>query len=220
MSSPDNPYATPAAGTELPDAPASHGWEMRDARLWVKSGALLPMIDPLTGGTADNMILRRITLRLYPWWFYLLLPVAASLGAAAFLEHNALTGAITGGIAALVAMSVIHWFLPACRLHAFFLKTTILSRTVLSSIMMLLAAGFVFSPYEDDVWWIKAVCGGSWLILYLHTLLIRRNLRCRRKVDGWFEIRGAHPLALARLIIHPATLESLESQTGESPAVS
>ncbi|MFD0892978.1 hypothetical protein KBB96_16280 [Luteolibacter ambystomatis] len=205
----DNPYATPSAGAEPPDAPASHGWKMRNARLWVANGALLPMIDPLTGGTADRMILRRLTLRLYPWWFHLLLPVAASLGAAGFWDQNALMGAITGGIMGLFAMSVVHWFLPSCHLHAFFLKPTILSRTVLSCIMMLLVAGFVFSPYEDELWWIKAVCGGTWLILYLHTRFIRRDLRCRRREADRFEIRGVHPLALAQLVIAPTTLESL-----------
>jgi len=205
--SPDNPYATPSAAdmAEPPEAPPSHGWEMRGARLWVEEGALLPMIDPFTGGTADRMKMRRFSLRLYPWWFYLLLPVGTSLGAAALWETEALTGALNGGVMGLFAMVLLHWFLPVCHVRLFVLPATLLSRTILSWIMTLLFAGFVFAPVEDEIWWVKAVCGGAWLILWLRTCFIARGLRCRNTVDGWFEIRGVHPAALAQLIIHPAT---------------
>lgn len=132
-------------------------------------------------------------------------------------NSEALTGAMNGGVMALFAMVLLHWFLPVCHFRIFVLPTTLLSRTILSWIMGLLFAGFAFSPLEDGIWWIKAVCGGAWLILWLRMRFIARSLRCRGTVDGWFEIRGVHPLALAQLIIHPATLESLVEEQPPVP---
>ncbi|MGC4012951.1 MAG: hypothetical protein QM755_00315 [Luteolibacter sp.] len=206
---PENPYASPATTTvALPDAPPAQGWEIRDARLWVQDGAQLPMIDPYTGGTADTMKLCQLSLRLRPPWYYLLPPAGAAIGATCYYETSALAGAATGGLTGIIACAMVLPLLPACRLRVFFLRTTVLSRRLLSAFMFLFVFGCVISPTTDEPW-LKAVFGGAALILYFHSCVFQPSMRCARRRDGWFEIRGLCPAALALLIIHPATLESL-----------
>ncbi|WP_338288993.1 hypothetical protein [Luteolibacter sp. LG18] len=204
----DYPYTPPQADSQLTpfDLSSTQGWRVRDGRLWVEDGAVLPEIDPYTGGSGGPMTGVPLLLPRTPWWFWWLPFPLAAAGAATTMETEAKIGAMWGLIAGFVLCGVLALRFPRCRMRIFLSSSTALSRRVSLVISQVLLVITLLAMTRSDFrepqsWWLAATSGGALLILALHATFLQRRLVCRRVKDGWFEIRGVHPLALAQLVI-------------------
>ena len=205
----DNPYAPPQTTTAgVPDAPRPFGWEVAGKVVMVKQTAQFPMINPFTGGTAETMMLQRVEVRYRPRWL-LAFPV---LGALAMLtlekrgNWNELTGlALTGMFLGWLFSMFVGVFFPVCTLRLFFAKRTLVVRKNATRVMNALFligifGGLALSMAPPWTRWIPTFAFFSWLIGLLAGATVIRRLRCHRKSEGRFEIRGFHPRALEALI--------------------
>lgn len=205
----ENPYAPPQSTTAgVPDAPKPFGWEVAGKVVIVKPSAQFPMIDPFTGGTAETMMLHKIEVRYRPGW---LLAIPA-LGALSMLTMEK---GRSGGD--LIGLALIGFFLgwlvslfvglafPVCTLRLFFEKRTLTIRKYAARVMnglFLLGfpGGLIFSMAPPWTRWIPTVAFLCWLIGLLAGATVIPRLRCNRKTEGRFDIRGFHPRALEALV--------------------
>lgn len=208
MHADENPYAPPqATAVGIPDAPRAFGWELEGSVVWVKNISLFPMIDPYTGNSSETMMLQQMEIRHRPRWLLVFPALGAALGFAsdttgAFSDQGpiALMGAILGWFLAFM----IGRFFPVCTLRLFFEKRTVRMRKIIGKVLgglfLLFFPGVILFSFGPQ--WLQVVpqfalvCG---LIGGFFRLVLSRRLRCVRRNDGRFEIRGFHRRALESL---------------------
>ncbi|MBC8125568.1 MAG: hypothetical protein H8M99_00260 [Gloeobacteraceae cyanobacterium ES-bin-144] len=201
----ENPYATPQTlSNEFPDAPRPFGWEVIGKVVRVKQSSQFPMIDPFTGRSADSMTLFKKMVRYRPRWLWLF-PI---IGGVCFLQnqsnHNTVfyvSNFLLGMLLGWLFSRIVGLFFPNCTLRLFFEKQTMRRRNAISKILsLLLLVGFFGGlALPQRMNWIAGYSLIAWLFAHLICSSIYRGLRCSRKSDGLFEIRGFHPKALAEL---------------------
>jgi len=204
----DNPYLPPKAETDVPDAPQSHGWFVRDGHLHVETNAQLPMVDLFSGETADRMILHSMKVTRYPLWLTTLSWTTMGLVLLSFATPLAgITGPlafVTGMAAAIGAILTRSFKLGAMFTHKSSRKINFLSRvgSILGFILLLLFfAQFGISILRSDE--TRAAIGIVFVTLLVLRLLMPfffKRLTCRRSFGSHFEIRGVHPVALEQLL--------------------
>lgn len=207
----DNPYLPPQAETDVPDAPQSHGWFVRDDYLHVETNAQLPMVDLFTGESADRMILHSMKISRNPFWLIGLIWTALGLTILSIAIGNTPVVAITGPLAFVTGMAAAIGAIltRSFKLGAMFTsessrKITLLSRvgSILGFILLLLFfAQFGISILSSDE--IRAALGIAFATLLVLRLLMPfffKRLTCRRSFGSHFEIRGVHPVALEQLL--------------------
>ena len=199
----ENPYTTPqteAGG--LPDAPDSHGWEIHGKVIQVGPGAQFPMIDPYTGVSEDPMRMQLLQIRQRPLWLWGI-PILGTLGGLlqGLADGNWIVQGLMGLILGLAGRVFVGLFFPRFKVRAFFQKRTIKFRNMLSGILglcfLISFFGGIFLPHH--LGWIAGTAFVIWILGITASLLFNRQLRCRRKSGGLFELRGFHPLALEQL---------------------
>ena len=209
----DNPYLPPTAETDVPDAPQSHGWMVKDDFLYVEPNAQLPMVDLFTGETADRMILHSMKVTRNPFWLMNLIWTAVgftivsfAIGSTPLVGFVAVTAplAFVSGLAAAIGGILTRSFtLKALFTRGSSQKITFLSRfgTILGFILLLLFfAQFQFgdSRSADP----QRLLGIAFLIALIVRIVMPfffKKLICRRSMGSHLEIRGVHPVALERL---------------------
>jgi hypothetical protein len=206
----DNPYLPPAAETDVPDAPHSHGWMVKDDYLYVEPNAQLPMIDLFTGETADRMILHSMKVTRNPFWLISLIWTAVGLTIVSIALGNTPLVTITGplalvsGLAAGIGATFTRSFtLKALFTHESSRKITLLSRT--EAFLGIALAGLSFTLFAFPM---RGTPGARMaLAITLAAAIVSRivlsfflkKLICRRSMGSHLELRGVHPVALERL---------------------
>lgn len=206
----DNPYLPPTAETDVPDAPQSHGWSLKDGYLLVEPDAQLPMIDLFSGETADRMILHSMKVTRMPFWLIGLFWTALGLTAVSIWMGNAPLVTVTGPLAFLTGLAAA---IGAILTRSFTLKSlftressrkiTLLSRsaTILGITLMVCFVTMTFVDLDISLRTRKAI--GIMMVVGIMVRIIvplfSRRLTCRRSFGSHFEIRGVHPVALEQL---------------------
>ncbi|MGC4012950.1 MAG: hypothetical protein QM755_00310 [Luteolibacter sp.] len=213
---PDNPYATPASATpaELPDAPSSKGWQIRNGKLWVTETATLPMVDPYSGESPETMEMNRISIRYRPVWMWIF-PVAG--GVIAWIASRG-SATFAGVVIGLLLRGLVSLMMPPVCCQVFFTARTLRSRRLvywltIGLFLFNLIGGFFFGMADIVTPLVFAFSGWALLGILMWSLLIRRRMKCRRMKDGWFEIRGVNPLALERFGSSRSPLSVTENPT-------
>ena len=210
----DNPYLPPTAETDVPNAPQSHGWFVRDDFLHVEPNAQLPMIDLFTGETADRMILHPMKVTKNPIWLICLIWIAVGLVSISFALENSLENSLSvevtrslgfvSGLAAIIGAILTR----SLKVNTFFArkssgKVSLLSRTETLlgiALAVLILALWVLPPVHHN----EARTTAESLIVAIIVARILlpfffKRLTCRRSFGSHFEIRGVHPVALEQL---------------------
>jgi len=206
----DNPYLPPTAETDVPDAPQSHGWMVKDGYLLVEPNAQLPMVDLFTGETADRMILHAMKITRMPFWMIGLFWTAVGLTTVSILLGNAPLVTVTGPLAFLSGLATA---IGAILTRSFTLKSlftressrkiTLLSRsaTILGITLMVSFLTMTFVDLDISLRTRKAI-GVAIVVGIVVRIIVPfffRRLTCRRSMGSHLEIRGVHPVALERL---------------------
>jgi hypothetical protein len=204
----DNPYAPSSVADAAMEAPRSRGWELVEGKLLVEPEAVLPMIDPYTGETADRMTLMRIALRPRALWPRFLFMGGFSLmiffgllgfpGISAFMYLPWVIGFIGGVWTSLSGSIVVHVFLTERTHRKRRLVHWLLFASGLLAFVLLLVVPNV--PQVADQ--LGDVVAALWFTTVLVAILVRwlrRRLYCRRSPDRRFEMRGLHPRAMELL---------------------
>ena len=211
-----------AAG--VPDAPLSSGWETDGRKVRVTRSALLPMVDPFTGGTGETMMLQRISIACLPHWLWTFPVLGAFIGLMADLLESERTA---GPIALLGALA--GWFLgrlariplPVVQFEVFLEKPTfrrrvIISRILLALLLATLATTLANGLLPNGFKWLPFPLFLLWLLGNVSAIAMQRRIRCRRKNGDHFILEGFHPRALSALVAeqeHAARGEDAHSNT-------
>lgn len=204
----ENPYA-PSLVDPVGEAPPSRGWELVDGKLLVEPDAVLPMIDPYSGETADRMTLMRTVLRprvLWPRYLFLgslgFMVLFGYLGfpAASSYFSISILVAIIGAIAtSLIGSSLmVYVFLTRQTRRRQALSYWLL----LGTVVLLLSLMFLASSFSGAGDWILNVIAAISLVTLFAAIMIRwRQCRLywRKGPDHRREMRGLHPRALELL---------------------
>jgi hypothetical protein len=209
----ENPYSPPAAESDLPEAPPTHGWTIHGSYLLVSNGALLPMIDLYNGESQKRMTLHPLRIKKSPFWIsgsiiacvVVFLVVSFSGETQSPLIHFILWTCVLGVLTAPVA----KWLQPDVALSIFLSSGTV-RRFKLTRVATLLLCGAFLSMYvswalTSQSSWISQCL--SWIFgsTVVARILLSAGIRhpCfRRKIGPLFEIRGLHPDALTYLREH------------------
>jgi hypothetical protein len=204
----DNPYA-PSLVDPVGDAPPSRGWELVDGKLLVEAGAVLPMIDPYSGDTADRMTLMRPVLRprvLWPRYLflgslgfvflfgYLGFPAVASYFSIPILV--AIIGAI--GTSLIGSSVMVHVFLTRQTRR----RQALTYWLLLGTVVLMLSLMFLAPDFSGEGDWILNVIAAASLVALFAAIMIRwrqRRLYWRKGPDHRKEMKGLHPRALELL---------------------
>lgn len=205
-----NPYAASAVN-DVPEAPASHGWEIRDGVLFAEKDAILPMVDPYSGQSEDSMTLIRLDVRGRTRWPRLLFlggllgAIVASFGPrAGILADGSLIIAFVGLIASLVMPLVtgrcwLQVFVTAATFKRNRLFRWIGRIGIVALLLFFLVAGFPVG----EIYAAAILIGLLGLIIILSLLIpmFQRRLFHKGRSGDQFRIGGVHPRAIEALLV-------------------
>ena len=204
----ENPYA-PSLVDPVGEAPRSRGWAMVDGKLLVEPDAVLPMIDPYSGETADRMTLMRTVLRprvLWPRYLFLgslgFMVLFGYLGFPAVSSYFSISilVAIIGAIGtSLIGRSLmVHVFLTRQTRRRQALSYWLL----LGTVVLLLSLMFLAANFSGAGDWMLNIISAASLVAIFAAIVIRwrqRRLHWRKGPDHRKEMRGLHPRAIELL---------------------
>lgn len=205
-----NPYA-PSAINDVPEAPASHGWEVRDGMLLVEKDATLPMVDPYSGESEERMTLIKLDVRGRTLWPRLLF-LGGLLGAitgsfsprGGVLADGGVLLAFVGLVASLLMPLLTGRALLQVFVTAATLKRNRVFRAIGRSGVAALALFFLVAGFEGGGVAAAAILIGLLgLVLTLSLLLpmFQRRICHKGKSGSFFKIGGVHPRALEALLV-------------------
>jgi hypothetical protein len=205
----ENPYQTPsldAAG--VPDAPLSSGWETDGRKVLVARSALLPMVDPFTGGTGETMMLQRISIACLPHWLWTFPVMGAFIGLMAdLLEKGGTAGpfALLGALAGWFLGRLARIPLPLVQIEMFLEKPTFRRRVIISRILLVLLLATIATTLANGllpngIKWLPFPLFLLWLLGNVLAIAMQRRIRCRKKNGDYFILEGFHPRALLALV--------------------
>ena len=207
---PVNPYEAPAV-TEA-EAPMSRGWEIRDGMLLVEKEAILPMVDPYTGGSEDRMILLRVEVRRRDWWPRIVFLVCV---VAAIVDGLVLVNGITAGhfLAVAVLVFIAGLLIPLFSGRAF-LDVFVTSSTYRRhrffvvggwlSIFLLVLLFIVPSNLPVSSKGLATIFAGALGLAFVVLLVLpmfQRRIFHKGRSDGRFRLAGIHPRAMEALLL-------------------
>ena len=210
----DNPYLPPQAETDVPDAPQSHGWMVKDDYLYVEPNAQLPMVDLCTGETADRMILHSMKVTRNPFWLISLIWTAVGLVTFSFTLENSLDNSSFAGIAGPLGFVSGLAAIIGAMLARSFTVNTLFTRKSSAKISLLSRTetllGIAFAILLLALWILpprRHIEGRTALGVLIAVVIVARiflpfcfkRLTCRRSFGSHFEVRGVHPVALEQL---------------------
>jgi MFS family permease len=204
----DNPYA-PSLVDPIGDAPPSRGWDLVNGRLLVEPDAVLPMIDPYSGETADRMTLMRTVLRPRVLWPRYLFVGSLSLSilfafsgfpkVSQFFSVAILVALFGGSWTSIVGRSVmIHVFLTRRTRR----RQALTYWWLLGTVLLLLLITFFGPSIGGDGDWIYDAVGVLAFVGLVTASAIRwlqRRLYWSTGPDHRKELRGLHPRAIELL---------------------
>lgn len=194
-----NPYAPSQVHEEqVAVAPRSGGWRLEGGRLWAERDACLPMVDPYSGVSEDQMTMIRLPVYRRILWprFAFVGGIAASIGsAAASLPESVQASFGVVGIVGFIAGLVMPVFNRRMDLRIFVTR-----RTRMKQRLWMWASVAVILFWFSSVFFLIGPLAPSALLLGLLIVrwVKRRIFYCRRDGD-LFEIGGFHPAAMAVL---------------------
>lgn len=160
--------------------------------------AVLPMIDLYSGKDSETMRLSQMQLRYRPhFWMWGIPVLFALIGAFVSLSDGWMEGALSGLVIGFMGRMPLELFFPLCVFEMFSVGKAQRRRRWIS---WLLFGVFLFLGYLTALGSkISAMIFMAWWIAFLLGLRIQRQLRCWRREEEWFEVRGVHPDALREL---------------------
>jgi hypothetical protein len=174
----------------------------------VEPEAILPMIDPYTGETAERMTLMRIVLRPRELWPRFLFMGGLSLmilfGFLGFAEISAwmylplIIGFVGGVWASFSGSMVVHVFLTQKTRR----ERRLVYRLLFTSVLLAFVLLFVVPNVPHLANQFGGVITLVWFAVVLVAILtrwLRRRLHCRKLPGLRFEMRGLHPRAMKLL---------------------
>lgn len=205
-----NPYAASSVN-DVPEAPASHGWEIRDGVLFAEKNATLPMVDPYSGELEERMTLLQLDVRGRTRWPRLLFlggllgAIVASFGPEfGMLADGALVVAFVGLIASLVmplvtGRSWLQVFVTAATFKRNRLFRWIGRIGVAALLLFFLVAGFPLGGSYAAAILVGLL--GFIIILSLLIPMFQRRIYHKGRSGGLFKIGGVHPRAMEALLV-------------------
>lgn len=205
----ENPYAPPGINDPIRDAPRSRGWELLEGKLLVQPDAVLPMVDPFSGETAERMTMIRISLRPRVLWpRFLFFGSVGLMILAGWTGFTELTPVLN--VSVIVGLLAILWFAFSGGTVLIYVFLTAKTRTrrrlyywiplgtiVISYATMALVPRVSEIPPEVGitlVWVLLAALGA-----FMLARVFSRRIYFRKAAPARFEIRGLHRRAMTEL---------------------
>lgn len=198
-----NPYAPSLVEEDVAVAPQSQGWRLEGGRLWVGKDACLPMVDPYSGASEDQMTMIRLPVHRRVLWprFAFVGGVAGSISAAAAsLPENVQASFGVVGLVGFLAGLVTPLFNRRMELRIFVTRRTRMKQrlwgwaNVIGILFWFSGMFFTFVGPLLPFLVLLALLIGRW---------VRRRIFYYRRAGEQFEIGGLHPDAMALLVQLP-----------------
>jgi hypothetical protein len=201
----ENPYEPPKSAP-LPESLSgqSFGWQIVDGRMWVKSSAMFPKIDPYSGLTSPRMRKEKLLVRYHPRWHGMIPEACALTGALVFggmqIGYELFISAVFGYLTGLGLTAVFSLNSPVITLHLH-IDTTLKNprhwARIADFMLFVALLGLIglTNHFEQYLIWILLTS----LALTMIRHMVFRKLRCPARDGERFEIRGFHRNAVDAL---------------------
>ena len=207
---PVNPYEASAV-TEA-EAPMSRGWEIRDGMLLVEKEAILPMVDPYTGGSEDRMILLRVEVRRRDWWpriVFLICMVGAIMNGLVLVNETMAGNFIGVAVLVFIAGLLIPLFSGRAFLDVFVTSSTYRRHRFFVvggwlSIVMVLLLLIMPSHLPVSGKGLASIVAGALGLAFVVLLVLpmfQRRIFHKGRSGGRFRLAGIHPRAMEALLL-------------------
>lgn len=207
---PVNPYEASAV-TEA-EAPKSRGWEIREGMLLVEKEAILPMVDPYTGGSEDRMILLRVEVRRRDWWpriVFLICMVGAIVDGLVFVNGTMAGNFIAVAVLVFIAGLLIPLFSGRAFLDVFVTSSTYRRHRFFVvggwlSIVVLVLLFIVPSNLSVSGKGFASIVAGAFGLVFVVLLVLpmfQRRIFHKGRSGGRFRLTGIHPRAMEALLL-------------------
>ena len=204
-----NPYAASAVN-DVPEAPVSRGWEIRDGMLLVEKDATLPMVDPYSGESEERMTLVQLDVRGRTWWPRILF-LGGLLGAivASFSPQGRMLadGGLVIAFLGLIASLLMPLMTGRSWLQVFVTTATFKRNRVFRAIgrIGVVALVLLFLMGSLPMGGVQAAAivmslFGLVLIFSLLVPMLQRRIYHKGRSGDRFKIGGVHPRALEALL--------------------